>query len=175
MNLTHRDVGGINILTGDGVQYQDTVDQAAYDTAYNDPANTIIEYNDTQEALDDAKSLKLKDINVKKDAEIDKDITFQTVVYQASYPTREAATEAALEAMIDPAFTVDWIAKDNSLVNMDDTKIKDFSKALSDQSRNSRYNARTHKNAVEALANDTGETIADRVVSVTAYDYSTGW
>lgn len=176
MIFVHRFLGNTEVLIGDGIQWQKDIQPAAYNAALIDPANTINEFDESQEALDEALSVVLAAIKTKEGEEADKDITFETKIYQSDEKSRGAARGAALEALVvGGTFTVDWIKSDDGIENLTDVKMKDLANAMTDQEKANKLNSRTLKLAVKALANDGGETLANRVVSVSGFDYSTGW
>jgi len=99
MNLVHRVIGGTEVLTGTGVQYQKNIQEAAYAEALASPENTITEYGGSAEEAADLAAAANDDI-AKQVAAIEAGCTRCLIVIGAD-PDDVAAKAMLAQAVID--------------------------------------------------------------------------
>ena len=153
MKLIKRKINSeISILIGDGVQYQSDIDADRYSKALNSPSNEIINYSDTAEALEMAVISKRAEINSKREADANKNVTLNSVEYDNNESSRFAVLAAIVNGqIIGNGFTIDWIAVDDSKNTLTLSDLIQLGQSMSAKKEAAIYNANTHKITVKSL------------------------
>jgi hypothetical protein len=111
-----------------------------------------IEPDDIQQSasLDDAKTQKLQEINYLRDKEESEGFTYMGKVIDSDQVSIIRIGIAAQAAAANPAFSVNWTAKDNSILILNQAQMLAMPAALAEFSATIHYKARALKDSVIA-------------------------